>query len=219
MAEIDVRVGGRTQAVHQQVLVRMGIELVGGDLAFGEQLFNVGMIARALHQWLAAKMIQAAVADMGPVGAIFLQQHRHHRAVRFLLAGIRRQRDDGMRFVDDGLQQLLRRIIACAEVLEHLLRGGDHLLRRHRAAGVAAHAVGDHHQHHARLALAWNDDQTVLLLGAITDVLTCSCVDANGHGARLYPAWHRHIPPRNNSCHMAAVYDRDPSSTTGTHGC
>ena len=55
--------------------------------------------------------------------------------------------------------------------LKQTLRGAHDLLRRHRAAGLAAHAIGQHEQGASRQARAGEDAHPVLLFAAITDVL------------------------------------------------
>ena len=49
---------------------------------------------------------------------------------------------------------------------------------------MSAHAVGDNQQNHAGLFLARNDDQAVLLFIAVTEMLTGSGFDTNGHAAK-----------------------------------
>ena len=135
----------------QYVLVRVRLPFVRRDLAFAIELLDVRMIGGASDQRLAAKMIEAAVTDVYPVGPVLLQKHRDHRAVGLLFAGIGRQCDDQMRFVDDAGQQFSRRILPRAETLEYLLCGRNHLLGGHRPASVAPHAVGNDGEHDAWL--------------------------------------------------------------------
>jgi hypothetical protein len=101
MAEADLGDLARAQSTGQEVAQTVRLGLLGPDLPFGDQLFDVGVIDGALDQFGLLEAVQAAVAHMGPMRRIAVQDQGNHGAVRLLLRGQRRELDDGMRLVHD----------------------------------------------------------------------------------------------------------------------
>src|SRR5207244_6686328 len=96
--------------------------------------------------------------------------------------------DTSVRVLDERTQHLLRRLAAGRVRLEYLLGRADRLFSRHGAAGLPAHAVGDHRQQHAAPSLALKDRQPVLLLVLVSNVLAGGGVDDESHYAPISAA-------------------------------
>ena len=152
------------------------------------QIHHVGMVEAARQALAIAKMIDARIAAVRPVGAPGLENQQAGGAVRILLAGIAGQADAVMGIANRRLQHVAHGIRAGAVRFEVLPRRMQHLLGRQRAAGMAAHAIGEHRQQRA-LGLGMGvDGDTILLFLPVADMLGGAGFYGQGHELDYRPA-------------------------------
>ncbi|GMU69197.1 MAG: hypothetical protein AMXMBFR37_15290 [Steroidobacteraceae bacterium] len=151
--------------------------LLGGDHAFAQQELDVAVVARARGDASRAQLVDAAVADVRPVGRITL--HDAHRAGR-ARAVLERQRGaelhdlvvrapEGQVQEADRIEQRLRRMPEGLD--QHLERD----VRGALAVGMTAHAV-DGDQHRGVLGDCGRD--AVLVVLARSDEAEFGVIDA-----------------------------------------
>ena len=121
---------------------------------------------------------------MRPVGPALLEQERHRGAVRILLAGEAGELDDRVRLADHAPEQMLGRLVQGRVGLEILACADQHLLGRHRAATVPAHAIGKHRHHHPGPGRMPEQRHAILLFLAIAQMHGDTGFGGEGHGLR-----------------------------------
>jgi hypothetical protein len=150
-----------------------------GDAAGAQQQLHVAVVARAIDDRAATQLVDATVADVGPVGARSL-----HEANRAGSAGPRfrgqaqTEADDGLvRAADRQVQESVRVEQRSAGVPEFLDHRTNRDFRGARPVGVAAHAVDDDEKCGS---VAHGDCHAILVFLAITKNAHVRVLDLQG---------------------------------------
>jgi hypothetical protein len=170
------------------------------DEPLADQELDVAVVTRALRHAAAAHEVDAAVADVRPVGRVALHQaDRAGGAGPLLERQLRAERDDGLVHAAQGEMQEAERV---EQRLRRVPEGLDQqLLRRlcrERPVGMAAHAVHDDHQ---RGVFGHGDRTTILIVVAAPEEARLGVFDAqrgHRHSARLRGFIHR-VPGQRTS--------------------
>ena len=135
---------------------------------FAQQHFDVTVIAGALQNLGLAQLIDAAVADMRPIGrGVLHQAQRAGRArPRFDAQALPELHDFFVRAAQGQMQESQRIENRMRRLPERLEQRGQRSLGGARAFRMSAHAV-DHHQQHGVVGGRHRDP--VLIFLAVTD--------------------------------------------------
>ena len=147
--QVDHRIDEPAQAAEDLVAVGMIEHLVRADDSLVEQVLDLGVVLGLADQPALAEEVEPRVADVRPVRVVRLHDAGYAGRARRLqhreLVGVGAERlvCAQHRVLQELERVLERRLRLLLEALDEQPHGD---LRRDLAAGVAAHAVGDHQQ-------------------------------------------------------------------------
>ncbi len=154
VGEVDLHRVRRAERLEDDVVVLEGLGLLLGELAGLDELVHEGLVARDLHEAIAAQDVRAAVPDLAEEEVVVDERgdrrrraHAAARAVELRLAeDAQARRLDRVHEARGQLVVVLGRVARGHALVDDV----DRELARDLAGGGAAHAVADAEQGPAR---------------------------------------------------------------------